>query len=90
MPLRFREGLYYWVDAVKCPIFSDDMDTRRNFLEKSVLATAAATILPSTTWAKGFRTSGNNDLKLSLAQWSLHRGQCLPKDRPAAGGEPYL
>ncbi|MDT7827549.1 TIM barrel protein [Pricia sp. S334] len=49
------------------------MNTRRNFLEKSVLATAAATILPAMSWAKGFRKPENNDLKLSLAQWSLHR-----------------
>ncbi len=49
------------------------MKTRRKFLAQSALATATVAILPTTTLAREFRKSENQDLNISLAQWSLHR-----------------
>lgn len=54
------------------------MKSRRTFIKKSALATAAIAALPNTSIANLMTNSKDSDLKLSLAQWSLHRA--LEKD----------
>ena len=49
------------------------MSTRRTFIKKSAFVTAALAALPNTSIANLMTNPQDSDLKISLAQWSLHR-----------------
>lgn len=49
------------------------METRRTFIKKTALGTAAITSLPQTAVGNILTDPKDSDLRLSLAQWSLHR-----------------
>jgi len=50
-----------------------NMKTRRTFIKKTAWGTAAIATLPQTSVANILTNSKDSELKLSLAQWSLHR-----------------
>ncbi len=49
------------------------MRSRRKFIKKTTLGAAAITFLPQRSVAKLAKIEDDSDLKISLAQWSLHR-----------------
>ena len=49
------------------------MSTRRAFIKKSAIGAAALAALPKTAMANIMTNPKDSDLKISLAQWSLHR-----------------
>jgi len=49
------------------------MNTRRTFIKKSALGAASLAAIPQTTFANIMTNPQESNLKISLAQWSLHR-----------------